>query len=81
MFNMIMSLRLKKGKAFIDDISVFGAPVMLFSGGEPLMHPHFLDLCFYAKSKGMRAVVSTNGTLITRELAKELKKWVYPMWV
>jgi radical SAM protein with 4Fe4S-binding SPASM domain len=47
---------------------------MLFSGGEPLMHPHFLDLCFYAKSKGMRAVISTNGTLITRELAKELKK-------
>ena len=67
-------LTLEQGKAFIDDISVFGSPVMLFSGGEPLMHPNFLDLCFYAKSKGMRAVISTNGTLITRELAKELKK-------
>lgn len=67
-------LTLEEGKAFIDDISAFGAPVMLFSGGEPLMHPHFLDLCFYAKSKGMRAVISTNGTLITRELAIELKK-------
>lgn len=67
-------LSLEEGKAFIDDISEFGSPVMLFSGGEPLMHPNFLDLCFYAKSKGMRAVISTNGTLITRELAKELKK-------
>lgn len=67
-------LTLEEGKAFIDDISAFGSPVMLFSGGEPLMHPHFLDLCFYAKSKGMRAVISTNGTLITRELAMELKK-------
>ncbi|MHB1697625.1 MAG: 12,18-didecarboxysiroheme deacetylase [bacterium] len=67
-------LTLEEGKAFINDISAFGSPVMLFSGGEPLMHPHFLDLCFYAKSKGMRAVISTNGTLITRELAKELKK-------
>lgn len=67
-------LTLEEGKAFIDDISAFGSPVMLFSGGEPLMHPHFLDLCFYAKSKGMRAVISTNGTLITRELSKELKK-------
>ncbi len=67
-------LTLEQGKAFIDDVSAFGSPVMLFSGGEPLMHPHFLDLCFYAKSKGMRAVISTNGTLITRELAKELKK-------
>ena len=67
-------LTLEEGKAFIDDISAFGSPVMLFSGGEPLMHPHFLDLCFYAKSKGMRAVISTNGTLITKELASELKK-------
>ncbi len=67
-------LTLEQGKAFIDDISAFGSPVMLFSGGEPLMHPHFLDLCFYAKSKGMRAVISTNGTLITKELAQELKK-------
>ncbi|MDA8401878.1 MAG: 12,18-didecarboxysiroheme deacetylase [Deltaproteobacteria bacterium] len=67
-------LTLEEGKAFIDDISSFGSPVMLFSGGEPLMHPNFLDLCFYAKSKGMRAVISTNGTLITKELAKELKK-------
>jgi Predicted Fe-S oxidoreductases len=67
-------LTLEEGKAFIDDISGFGSPVMLFSGGEPLMHPHFLDLCFYAKSKGMRAVISTNGTLITKELASELKK-------
>ena len=67
-------LTLEQGKTFIDDISAFGSPVMLFSGGEPLMHPHFLDLCFYAKSKGMRAVISTNGTLITKELAHELKK-------
>ncbi len=67
-------LTLEEGKAFIDDVSSFGSPVMLFSGGEPLMHPHFLDLAFYAKSKGMRAVISTNGTLITRELAQELKK-------
>ncbi len=67
-------LTLEEGEAFIDDVSAFGSPVMLFSGGEPLMHPHFLDLCFYAKSKGMRAVVSTNGTLITKELASELKK-------
>ncbi|MFW0884236.1 12,18-didecarboxysiroheme deacetylase [Candidatus Acidulodesulfobacterium sp. H_13] len=67
-------LTLEEGKAFIDDASAFGSPVMLFSGGEPLMHPHFLDLCFYAKSKGMRAVISTNGTLITKELAAELKK-------
>ena len=55
-----------QGKALIDDLAAFGAPVLLFSGGEPLMRPDLPELAAYAVSKGMRAVISTNGTLITR---------------
>jgi Fe-coproporphyrin III synthase len=62
-----------EGKALIDDLSRFGAPVMLFSGGEPLMRPDLPELAQYAVSKGMRAVISTNGTLITREKARIFK--------
>ncbi len=58
----------------IDDLAAFGAPVLLFSGGEPLMRPDILDLIHYARSKGLRAVLSTNGTLITPEMATELKQ-------
>lgn len=62
-----------QGKALIDDLAAFGSPVMLFSGGEPLMRPDLPELAEYAVAKGMRAVISTNGTLITPGLAKTLK--------
>ncbi|MGD9096805.1 MAG: radical SAM protein, partial [Desulfobacterales bacterium] len=58
-----------EGKALIDDLARFGSPVMLFSGGEPLMRPDLPEMAEYAVSKGMRAVISTNGTLITRDMA------------
>lgn len=59
--------------AMMDDLADFGVPVLLFSGGEPLVHPRLVEYAQYAVSKGMRAVISTNGTLITREKAKILK--------
>lgn len=64
----------EQAKALIDDLAAYGSPVMLFSGGEPLVRADLPELAKYAVSKGMRAVISTNGTLITREKAKELKE-------
>ncbi|MEE9200507.1 MAG: 12,18-didecarboxysiroheme deacetylase [Candidatus Brocadiales bacterium] len=66
-------LTTEEAKAMLDDLAGYGAPVILFSGGEPLMREDLLELAHHAKSKDLRAVVSTNGTLITREKAKELK--------
>ena len=62
-----------EAKAFIDDLADFGNPVILFSGGEPLMRPDILELIDHAVAKGRRAVISTNGTLISSDMAKELK--------
>ena len=62
-----------QAKAMIDDLSAYGAPVMLFSGGEPLVRADLVELASHATSRGMRAVISTNGTLITRDKARELK--------
>jgi len=64
----------EQGLSLIDDLAAFGAPVVLFSGGEPLMRPDLVELASYAVSKGMRAVISTNGTLISKDMAKELKE-------
>lgn len=64
----------KQAKVMIDDLAQFGAPVMLFSGGEPLVRQDLPELAKYATSKGMRAVISTNGTLIDRNMAKILKE-------
>lgn len=59
-----------EAKAMIDDLAAFGSPVLLFSGGEPCMRSDLVELMSYAKSAGMRVVLSTNGTLITPELAE-----------
>ena len=67
-------LTTKEGFALIEDLAQFGSPVILFSGGEPLMREDILDLIHKAVSLGMRAVLSTNGVLIDRALARELKK-------
>jgi 12,18-didecarboxysiroheme deacetylase len=60
-------------KTLIDDLANFGVPVLLFSGGEPLLREDLPELSRYAAGKGMRTVISTNGTLISREKARELK--------
>lgn len=66
-------LSTEEGKKLIDDLAGFGVPVILFSGGEPLVRKDLPELASYAVEKGMRAVISTNGTLITDNVAKELK--------
>ena len=67
-------LTTKQAMGAIEDLAQFGAPVILFSGGEPLIRSDLIDLAHYAVDKGMRAVISTNGTLITKDKAKALKK-------
>jgi len=67
-------LSTEQGRRLIDDLAGFGVPVLLFSGGEPLVRKDLPDLAAYAVESGMRAVISTNGTLITREKARTLKE-------
>ncbi len=62
-------LSTEEGKKLIADLASFGSPVMLFSGGEPLARKDLPELVQFAVDKGMRAVISTNGTLITKEKA------------
>jgi 12,18-didecarboxysiroheme deacetylase len=59
--------------AVLDDLAAFGVPVVLFSGGEPLMRPDLMELLDKTVGLGMRAVISTNGTLIDAGVAARLK--------
>ena len=61
-----------EAEEMIRDLAGYGSPVLLFSGGEPLMRPDILDLIGYARGEGMRAVLSTNGTLIDAHIADRL---------
>ena len=62
-----------EAKAMIVDLAQYGAPVLLMSGGEPLVRKDAIELIGYARDKGMRPVLSTNGTLIDQTIAHELK--------
>jgi 12,18-didecarboxysiroheme deacetylase len=66
-------LTTEQGRVLLDDLAAFGVPVVLFSGGEPLARRDLPELAAYAVGKGMRAVISTNGTLITAAVARTLK--------
>jgi radical SAM protein with 4Fe4S-binding SPASM domain len=57
----------------IDDLADMGVPLILFTGGEPLMRADIWDLAHHAKSRGLKMALSTNGTLITPEIARRIK--------
>ena len=58
--------------AFIDDVAAMGSPVLLLSGGEPLLRPDLMELGRHAIARGLRTVISSNGTLITPQLARDI---------
>ena len=60
------------GKVFIRDLADFAVPVILFSGGEPLLRKDLFLLANLARDLGIRVALSTNGTLITDEVAREI---------
>ena len=62
-----------EAKKMISEIARAGFKIMIFSGGEPLMRPDIVELVRHASASGLRPVFGTNGTLITDELARELK--------
>jgi len=58
----------------IDQILEVGRPIIILTGGEPLIRPDILEIARYAVSRGLRVVMGTNGTLITEEMAAKLKE-------
>jgi 12,18-didecarboxysiroheme deacetylase len=63
-----------EARAMIDDLASFGVPVLLFSGGEPFLRDDLYELGAYAVARGLRTVISTNGTLIDRNAAGRIKE-------
>jgi radical SAM protein with 4Fe4S-binding SPASM domain len=49
-------------------------PVMVFSGGEPLCREDLFELVAAARSSGITAALATNGTLIDRTIAGQVKE-------
>ena len=58
----------------VDSILEVGKPILILTGGEPLIRDDFLDIARYAAGKGLRVAVGSNGTTITPDLAAAMKQ-------
>lgn len=67
-------LSTEEAKQFMASLVAYKVPVLLFSGGEPLMRKDIFQLFEYGNQLGLRMVISTNGTLIDKEKAKRIKE-------
>ena len=67
-------LSTEEGFQLIEDAAKFGPVKFGFTGGEPLLREDIYDLIEYASSFDMQIVMATNGTLITNEVARRLRK-------
>jgi radical SAM protein with 4Fe4S-binding SPASM domain len=67
-------LTLDEEKALLDHISSFAHPIVLFTGGEPLIRDDIFELAEYAWRRGMPVGLPTNGILITKKKAELMKK-------
>lgn len=67
-------LNTKEAKTLIDDFHEFKVPVILFSGGEPLLREDLFELIEYAGIRKIRSTISTNGTLIDKDVARRIKQ-------
>ncbi len=61
----------------IDQILEVGKPIIILTGGEPLIRQDVLQIARYAVNNGLKVVMGTNGTLITEEMAAKLKIWAW----
>lgn len=57
----------------IDEIVDFAKPILILSGGEPLMRDDVYEIAQYGTDKGLRVVLATNGTAMTADVAHRLK--------
>ena len=56
----------------MDDLRAFGVPVLILSGGEPLLRPDIFEIAHRAKAMGFYTSLSTNGTLIDAPMADRI---------
>jgi heme b synthase len=56
----------------IDNITAEAKPVIILTGGEPLLRPDIFDIASYGTKKGLRMVMATNGTLVDEPITKKM---------
>lgn len=63
-----------EGFRILGEIRELGQPVIILTGGEPLLRPDIFDLSRYGHELGLRMVMAVNGTLLDTATARKLKE-------
>jgi AdoMet-dependent heme synthase len=58
----------------LDDIAAFAKPVIILTGGEPLLRPDIFEIAKHGVELGLIMTMGSNGTLITPEIAQKIKE-------
>jgi radical SAM protein with 4Fe4S-binding SPASM domain len=61
-------------RQIVDDARRLGTQAWYISGGEPMLRPDFFEICDYITQKSVFYTLNTNGTLITPEIARLLRR-------
>ncbi|MGF3521643.1 MAG: radical SAM protein [Candidatus Bathyarchaeia archaeon] len=67
-------LTTQEAKDVVDQLADAGVTALAFSGGEPLSRGDFFEVAEHAVKRGLYVSVATNGTLLTKEMARKLKE-------
>jgi AdoMet-dependent heme synthase len=66
-------LSTKEAFTLLDQIRETGTPIIILTGGEPLLREDIFDIAAYGTKIGLRMVMAPNGTLITPDIVQKLK--------
>jgi len=67
-----LDLPTTKALNLIEQVSQYSLPILVLSGGEPLFRADIFQLARYATDRGLRVALATNGTLVSKEIAKKI---------
>ncbi|WP_226037668.1 TIGR04053 family radical SAM/SPASM domain-containing protein [Aquibacillus saliphilus] len=76
-----LELNFDEGKKLIDEIYEMNNPMLVFTGGDPLMRPDVFDIAEYAVNKGVRVSMTPSATPnVTKEAMDKAKKVGLSRW-
>ncbi len=60
--------------ALLDQIAAVDKPIVILTGGEPLLRPDIFEIAAYGTKLGLKMVMAPNGTLVTEAVAQKMVK-------
>jgi len=67
-------LKTEESFRLLDEIETFASPIIILTGGEPLLRPDIFEIAAYGNQKGFRMTMAVNGTLLSLETVRKMQE-------